>query len=65
LGTAPSTYTIGSSRAVASGRIGPARSCGEQSRRGVTADQVRELLSEATRRLLPKASDEAEAAHPH
>jgi uncharacterized membrane protein len=27
--------------------------------------QVRELLSEATRRLLPKASDEPEAAHPH
>jgi hypothetical protein len=26
--------------------------------------QVRELLSEATRRLLPKASDEPEAAHP-
>lgn len=26
--------------------------------------EARELLSEATRRLLPKASDEPEAAHP-
>jgi hypothetical protein len=36
----------------------------EHCHKGSRVADVRELLSEATRRLLPKASDEPEAAHP-
>jgi hypothetical protein len=36
----------------------------EQGREAARVGEVRRLLSEATRRLLPKASDEPEAAHP-
>jgi hypothetical protein len=36
----------------------------EHGHEGSRVADVRELLSEATRRLLPKASDEPEAAHP-